>query len=202
MGLVRSPRPLPPAVRPVVVVVAGLAVGAATSFGQTYLDRPFAAFCNSASAWLVAPFVVGALMATRRGAATAGVVACVLELVGYYVTAHARGFAAGSSILAFWTLCALAGGPVFGLAGHIWRTGPRKLRGLGGTVLPAAFLAEGLWLYHHELHYESTAILWLAVGALLLLVSWRPVELRWLPLTLAAGLAAEVIVSTAYRQSF
>ena len=52
-------------------------------------------------------------------------------------------------------------------------------------------------------HYESTAILWLAVAAALLLVlSWRPVEFRWLPLTLAAGLEAEMIVSVVYRQSF
>ena len=95
------------------------------------------------------------------------------------------------------------GGPLFGLAGHTWRTGSRKLRGLAGSALPAAFLAEGLWLYHHELHYESTAILWLAVAAALLLVlSWRPVEFRWLPLTLAAGLVAEMTVSVVYRQSF
>ena len=183
-------------------VVLGLAVGGLTSVGQTYLDRPFAAFCNSASAWLVAPFLVGTLIPTRRSAATAGLVTCVLELVGYYITSRARGFAAGDAILAFWTLCALVGGPLFGVAGHTWRTGSRKLRGLGGTALPAAFLAEGLWLYHHELHYESTAILWLAVAATLLVPSWRPVEFRWLPLTLASGLVAEMIVSVAYRQSF
>ena len=183
------------------VLVLGLGVGVLTSLGQGQLDRPFAAFCNSASAWLVAPFLVGALMATRRSALLAGLLTCLLQLVGYYVTAHVRGFAAGN-IVVFWTLCALVGGPLFGLAGNLWRSGGRNTRGVGGTALPAAFAAEGLWLYHHELHYESTAVLWLSVAAVLLLLSWRPREIRWFPLCLAIGLVAEMIVSLAYRQSF
>jgi hypothetical protein len=188
--------------RQTLVVIVGLAVGALTSFGQTYLDRPFAAFCNSASAWLVAPVLLGALMATRRGAAIAGFATCMLQVIGYYATAHLRGFAAGNAILAFWTLCALVGGPLFGMAGHIWRTESRRLRGLGGTALPAAFLAEGIWLYHHVLHYESTAVLWIVVGVVLVVFSWRPVELRWLALTLPAGLVAEIVLGVVYRQSF
>jgi len=185
------------------VVALGLGIGGMTSIGQTYLDRPWAALSNSASAWLVAPFVVGSFMTSRRGGAVAGLVACLLELVGYYATAHLRGFAAGNAILGFWTLCALVGGPLFGLAGHLWRAGPSRLRGLGGTALPAAFLAEGLWVYHRELHYESTALLWFVIAAVLLVVmSWRPIQVRWLPLTFAGCLVAEMIVSVAYRQSF
>jgi hypothetical protein len=59
------------------------------------VDRPallsgaLTPFINSASAWLIAPFAVGACMATRRGGASAGLAVCTLELVGYYVTAHA-----------------------------------------------------------------------------------------------------------------
>ena len=73
--------------RVAVVVLAGLAVGCATSFGQAYLDGALNALVNSASAWLVAPFFVGALMRTPRGALAAGLTTCALQLVGYYVTA-------------------------------------------------------------------------------------------------------------------
>lgn len=100
--------------RAALVVASGLVVGALTSWGQALLDPPFAAFVNSASAWLVAPFLVGICMATRRGAAAAGLSVCVLQLVGYYATAELRGFAAGASaIVALWLVCAIVGGPVW-----------------------------------------------------------------------------------------
>jgi hypothetical protein len=186
------------------VVVTGLAVGILTSFGQRYLNGALNAFVNSASAWLVAPFLLGWVMATRFGAAAAGLAACALQLVGYYVTAHLRGFTpGGSAILVFWGACGLVGGPLFGAAGHAWRTGRARERGIGATLLPAAFIAEGLWVYLHELHYEATAVLWLLIGSALVLVLPRGfAERRWLAVTLAFGLAGEAIVSHVYRQAF
>jgi len=185
------------------VVAIGLAVGALTSVGQTYLDGSLNAFVNSASAWLIAPLVVGSWMATRRGAVAAGLAACSLQLVGYYVTAALRGFSASQGILLFWFVCAIVGGPLFGAAGHLWRTGGPRVRGLGATALPAAFLAEGLWVYLHELHYRLTAALWIGIGLVLLLLPLRQVKERgWLALTLACALAGEIVLSLVYRQSF
>lgn len=174
----------------------GLAVGVATSFGQTRLDGAANALVNSVSAWLVAPFCVGALMATRRGAAAAGLGVCVLQVAGYYATAHARGFANGPLLIAFWTACAVLGGPLFGAAGRLWRDGDRRARGLGGALLPAVFAAEGLWLYLHTLHDAHRAGLWLgcaAVSAAALLR--RPAELRWVLPALAGALAGEIALS-------
>lgn len=189
--------------RAAAVVLGGLAVGALTSVGQTYLDAPWSALVNSAAAWLVAPTALGWSMATRRGAALAGLATCVLQLVGYYATAHGRGYATGTGIVAFWALCALVGGPLFGLAGHLWRTGGPRLRGLGACALPAAFLAEGLWVYLHVLGYGSTAALWVAIGLGLAVLPPRQLPERgWLALTLPAGLAGEVLLGLVYRQSF
>jgi hypothetical protein len=186
----------------VVVVVVGLAVGSLTSFGQGHLDGALDAFVNSASAWLVAPFVIGMWMTTRRGAAVAGMSVCSLQLVGYYATAHLRGFSAGGAIVAFWAACAVVGGPVFGVGGRLSR-GAGRLRALGAAVLPAAFVAEGLWVYVHELHYYATAALWIGIGAALAVVMLRGRrELRWLVVALVVGLAAELLLSQIYRQSF
>lgn len=179
-------------------ITAGLAIGCLTSLGQAHLDGALNALVNSAGAWLVAPFFVGALMRTPRGAAAAGLTTCALQLVGYYATAHLRGFPAGGAIVAFWTVCACVGGPIFGLAGHRWRLRPS---GLGAAVLPAAFLAEGLWVYLHELRYYATAALWLAIGTALALTLGRG-ALRWLGLTLPVALAGEVAVSLVYSQAF
>lgn len=189
--------------RALVVVAAGIAVGSLTSVGQTYLDQPLNAFVNSASAWLVVPFAAGAWMATRRGAALAGLSVALAQLVGYYATAHARGYATGTSILAFWTACALVGGPVFGTAGQLWRRERQgSLRGLGMSILAAAFFAEGLWVYLHELHYYDTAALWIGIGALIVVALARGFkDLRWLALTVPAGLLAEVLLVLVYSQA-
>jgi hypothetical protein len=181
----------------------GVAVGVATSFGQTYLSGAPSAFVNSASAWLLAPFFVGSRMSSDRRAAGAGLVVCALQLVGYYATSQLRGFSSGGAILVFWGLCALVGGPLFGVAGRIWKAGPDRLRGLGAAVLAAAFLAEGTWVYLHVLHRYATAALWIAIGSLLALMMTRDLrELRWLPLTVAAGLAGELLLTQIYAQSF
>jgi hypothetical protein len=185
-----------------IAVVTGLAVGAMTSAGQTHLGGALNAFVNSASAWLVAPYVLGRIMQTRRGGALAGLAVAIAQLLGYYLTAHLRGYPAGGSIVLFWAACALVGGPLFGLGGYVSRTGDRSLAGLGATLLPASFLAEGLWVYLHELHYRSTAAIWIAIGvflAVLLPHGFR--QRRWLALTLVAGIAGEIALGTLYRQA-
>jgi uncharacterized protein DUF6518 len=67
-----------PAARPTVLALgAGSLIGVATSFGPGHLDGVLAAFVNSAAAWLVAPFLVGAragrLPRARRRRARLGV---------------------------------------------------------------------------------------------------------------------------------
>jgi hypothetical protein len=189
--------------RVALVIGVGLAVGVLTSVGQTYLGGALNAFVNSASAWLVAPFLVGRVMTTRRGAAGAGLAAALAQLAGYYLTAHLRGYPAGGAIVVFWAGCALVGGPLFGVAGHLWRTGSPHLRGLGSTLLPAVFLAEGLWVYLHELHYTATAALWIGIGiALGLILPAGLVQRRWLALTFMVGIGGEIAVSHIYRVTF
>jgi hypothetical protein len=189
--------------RAALVVAVGLAVGALTSVGQTHLATPLHAFVNSASAWLLAPFFLGCGMRSFRGAAAAGLAACALQLVGYYATAELRGCPAGGAIVLFWVTCAIVGGPIFGVAGRLWQVGDRSKRGLGPATLATAFLAEGLWVYLHVLHDDSTAALWIGIGVLLVIVMTRGTrERRWLAATLPLGLAAEVLLGEIYRQSF
>jgi hypothetical protein len=184
------------------VVAVGLVVGALTSVGQTYLGGALNAFVNSASAWLIAPFIVGAVMPTRRTAAAAGLATALAQLLGYYACAHLRGYPSGGSIVAFWGACALIGGPLFGAGGHLWRSGSPRVAGLGSTLLPAAFLAEGLWVYLQELHYYATAALWIGIGVTLaVLLPTGFIERRWLPLTLILGIAGEIAISQIYRQT-
>jgi hypothetical protein len=188
----------------VAAVGVGLVVGALSSIGQAHLDGTLDAFANSASTWLVAPFLVGSLAASRRGGAAVGFGTCVAQLVGYYLVAYLRHVGTTGSLVAFWTACAVVGGPVFGAAGRLWRTSAPRLKGLGMAVLAGAFVAEGLYAYWHQLHRYRTAALWIAIGAALALLSsrGRVAQLRWLGLTVSLGVAGEIALTAALRRFF
>ena len=185
--------------RTLVVVVVGLVVGVLTSFGQTHLVAALHPLADSAGAWLVAPFVLGALMRTRRGAAGAGLACALAQLAAYDGTSEARGLAVGTSLIVFWSVCAAVGGPLFGVAGHLARRGRPGIRGLGGATLAAAFFAEGLWTYFHDLHHDANGWLWIGIGVVVCVALLRHVRrLRWLVLTVPAGLLAEVALTRIY----
>jgi len=198
--------PTPLSVRLGAVVVAGLVMGAVTSVLQKYLNSPWLSLVNAASPWLAPAFAVGVLQRRIGGAALAGLATCVFELAGYYLTSAARGFGAGGSgILLFWTGCAVVGGPVFGLAGWLWRQD--RVPGLGASVLAASFLAEAAVGYGWRLHYTSSAILFALIGvAVAVLLGLRdrrhPAICRWLLVTVPAGAVAELILGLVYDQSF
>src|SRR5262245_13414257 len=178
-------------------VVVGLAVGAFGAIGHAHFDGTLDALANSLSTWLLAPFVVGTFAATRRGAAVAGVVTCGFELLGYYVVVYTEEFATTASLVAFWALAALVGGPLFGMAGQLWRSAPSRLRGLGSAALAGVFVAEGLYAYVHQQHRYFTGALWIVVGVGIAALAGRgrADQLRWLGLTVPLGLAGEVVVT-------
>jgi hypothetical protein len=115
---------------------------------------------------LLVAFVVGAAMPDRASAVVAGLATLVLALVGYYATTQLRyGIGGGTSSLIFWGLGAAVGGPVFGLAGHTWRTGEHRYRALALGLLAAVFIAEGG--YHLLVLSEPGVAIGFAVGGLL-----------------------------------
>ena len=174
---------------------AGLAVGAFGAHGQAHLDGTLEAFANSLSTWLVAPFVVGTLAPTRRAAAAAGLLTCLCQLVGYYAVAFLGSFETTVGLVAFWTAAALAGGPLFGAAGQLWRT---PLRGLGTAVLAGVFIAEGAYAYLYEQHDTLTGVLWIAIGVAIAKLG----QLRWLAVTVPLGVGGEVVLTAALQRFF
>ena len=195
----------PAAARVGLVAVTGLAAGAATSILQKYLDSPWDSLVNAASPWLAVMFAAGCWWRRWPAAAVAGLATGLLELAGYYGTAHARGYPAGTSIVVFWAVCAVVGGPVFGVAGATWWRGRGRLRDLATSVLPASFLAEAAVAYAWRLHYYSSAILFAVIGvAALAGLALRGGRLLraagWLLVTLPAGAVAELLLDLIYRQ--
>ena len=54
----------------------------------------------------------------------------------------------------FWGIGALVGGPVFGIAGLTWRTGPARQRAFAIGLVAAVAIAEGL--YHASILERAT----------------------------------------------
>lgn len=150
-------------------VLLGLSWGAVTSFLQTVLPSPFAGLANAAAPWLWTPFVVGALARSRRQAAALGLLACTLQVGGYYVTADLRGFPVGVTYVLVWTAAAVVGGPVFGLAGRMWRTATGRLRGLAPALVAGVWAAEAVGTYWLVLGYHGDAAVFGTVAAVLVL---------------------------------
>ena len=130
--------------RALLVLAAGLGTGIVTQVLQSVLPSGWSQAGNAISPWLLVAFLVGAAMLDRAGAVVAGLATLVLALIGYYAMTQLRyGIGGGTSSWIFWGLGAFVGGPVFGLAGHTWRTGEHRYRAMAIGLLAAAFLAEG-----------------------------------------------------------
>jgi hypothetical protein len=187
-----------------IVIVVGLAIGIATAIAQTHLDSPWSSLANAASPWLAGAFIVGTLWRRLPSAALAGLVACLLELVGYYATDTARGFSTSQHELVFWGAAALVGGPVVGVAGHLWWRRSDGRRALGAAVLAAAFLAEAAVGYGWRLHYLSSVILFACIGvAIVAVLGIRGHQhlriAQALTVVLPVGILAEFILGTVAR---
>lgn len=179
-------------VRACAAIAIGALIGAATSVGQTYLNLPWLALVNAASPWLLGGFVAGTLQARRNAALAAGLASCILEVIVYFLVSAARGYGVSGGPAVFWTVCAVVGGPVFGLAGWAWWRRPGRAGSLGAAFLPGTFLGEAIGSYVLRLHYYTAGVLFSVIGiAALVLLGWRvrrPDILLWTAVIGVAGI--------------
>jgi len=154
----------------------GIFVGIVTRVGQGSLPEAWLHLANSGSPWLLAAFLVGSTMTTDRLAAAAGPVTLLAALVGYYATVVLLGGSAGGrSILIFWGVIAVAGGPIFGLAGRRWRRPERVWHVAAIGLIGGAAVAEGVYLMR-ILPDAATGVAFAVAGVLAPIVlgrSWR-----------------------------
>ena len=77
----------------------------------------------------------------------------------------------------FWGLGALVGGPVFGVAGRAWRTGPHRQRAIALGLLVAVSVAEGVYNMA-VLSYPAAGAAFIVAGLLVPLILGRSREDR------------------------
>lgn len=151
----------------------GLLTGALTQLGQGVLPEGWGQIANAMAPWLLIAFLLAATMPDRRWAVAAGIGSLFLALVGYYALIQLRfGYGGSTSSWIFWSLGAIAGGTVFGWAGHVWRTGTPRERAVAIGLAAAAFVAEGIYLLG-ILPEPAAGVGFIAAGAVLPLVLGR-----------------------------
>jgi len=191
------------AARVLIVVVSGLAVGAATLVLQRHLSPPWSGLVNAVSPWVAPAFLAGTLWRRPAAAALAGLAMCLLEVLGYYGLAALQGRPFGPDITLYWTAFAFIGGPVFGVAGWAWWRASGWPWALGAAAMPAAWMAEALVFFQLRWHRPATAALFIAIGVaaygLLALRGRRFPELaEGLLVMVPLGIAGEVGVSVVW----
>lgn len=147
--------------------LVGALTGAGTALAQPHVLAPWSALVNSASPWLIGGFVAGALYRRLNSALLSGLVTLVVEVGGYFATTDVLHIPVMRHYALFWTVCALAGGPVAGWAGWAWRWGGRRVHPFGAAFLPGSFIAEAFGAYGLRLHYLPAAAMFLVIGAAL-----------------------------------
>jgi len=138
-------------------LLVGWLAGCVAALARVHLPGTPDAFANSISTWLLVPFLVGVFGGSLRRAAVAGAAASLAQLAAFYVVAGVSGLGTSVGLVVVWTVFAVGGGSVFGVAGLWWRAG-------GLALLGGVFVLEGVL---------DTGWVWVAIGVALLVVSAR-----------------------------
>jgi Family of unknown function (DUF6518) len=202
---IRAPRPVPGPVLAAAGVAAaalvGLVGGALTDLGQSRLPWAVAPLANSAGSWVLLAFVV-ALGARGLLGAVARSSTCLVGLVvGFYAMAMGRGVAVGHESVVFWTVAALAVGPLAGAAAGALRHVGSDSAAVGAGVLGGMLAGEAVYgLRHLPATSPGYWVAQFAVGSALAvgLAWWRTGRRAALALSVAAAGWVAVVVYGAY----
>jgi hypothetical protein len=151
----------------------------------TFTSDVMRALGNVPSPWLALAFVMGVVIARPWWGALAGAAVLTLAVGTYYVAITLSGDRAGIPLrgaLTGWLAVALVAGPIFGLAGAVWRNGPAALKPFAVGILTGALLGEfayftdgelrhALWDWQRTRDYLATAELLVAFSLPILLLT-------------------------------
>jgi hypothetical protein len=186
-------RILPVLARILLVIAAGLVLGAATSWLQFLLPTELKPFANSNGGWTMLTFLVVWLVRSRPLlGALLGVLAFQALNEGYGLMSAARGFFYAEPFSNVYTLLGIPAGLLFGAIAGVVRFGRPEARVLGTAVLSALLLADGLWLLIRV--GESTGphywVIQMALGAAFLALAVVRARPRWWAVAASVGVIA------------
>lgn len=153
-----------------------------TAFGQTYLPDALRSLANSSGSWTLAAFGLAVLAPSSRSGALTGFIALASMLAGYVVTNNLRDYPSSLAMMIFWTVAAVAVGPLIGLGAQWFRRRRDLWAAAGLGAMSAVLIGEGIYSLIYVADTTYPAYWWgemvlgvagLAAGALWQLPSWR-----------------------------
>lgn len=148
------------------VAAGAVALGVATSFGQTYLPDQLRSLANSATPWTVAAFALSLVTRRPLRAACVAGLSLVGLVVGYELASRIRlDVGLSGSWRLFWTVCALVVGPVVGYLGALARARSEPARVLLVGGLSGLAIGEGVHGLVELSTTTSSVYWWISVGA-------------------------------------
>jgi hypothetical protein len=186
----------PAAARVLLAAVVAVALGGATSLGQTFLPADAASLANSVTGWTLPTAAL--VFVTARSfseAAVTGAVSFVALTVGYAVVSTLRGFPFDPTA---WAVVGVLAGPVIGAATFALRRSPMHAA-VGGGLLAGVLIGEGVYGLTAIAATTSPVFWWAAITVgVALLVAVAALRLRDIRSTLVlasvAALTAGVFV--------
>lgn len=182
--------------------LAGGSAGVATAWLQGVVSADWNTVANSGAVWTVVAFVVAALVGhSRRTAVSAGLLALVGEVAGYYWwIADVRHIPVVQYEVVLWTLAAIWIGPLAGLVAFLVRSGSREQRLAAIAALAGVVAGEGAYLVRVAGVPRSGAVELVLAAAVAVWIAAAPaVAGRARALAFAFGAATAVAVYLAYR---
>lgn len=156
------------------VGAVGVANGLLTLIAFGTLGEGWNTLGNSGAIWLLIAFGVGALMPSTGLAVTGATASLVGSVVWFYMAAHYLvGTRVSSVAIAIWLLAAVAGGPLYGLAGRWWRHESDVRHVLGLALVGGVFIAEGAFTLLHGPRVPIVGWVEVGVGALFAVIVAR-----------------------------
>ena len=127
------------------VVLVALSLGVLTAFAQEWLPPELSSLANSSGSWALVAFGLALLGTNARNAALIGSLSLLGLLAGYKLGAEVRGFATGTSLIAFWGAAAFVAGPVLGVCAHWVKRGQGLRPAVGIGAMSGVLVGEGVY---------------------------------------------------------
>lgn len=178
----------PAAARVLLAAAVAVALGGATSLGQTFLPEVGASLANSVTGWTLP--TVALVFVTARSfteAAVTGAVSFVALTVGYAVVSTLRGFPFDPTA---WAVIGVLAGPVIGAATFALRRSLMEAA-VGGGLLAGVLIGEGVYGLTAIAATTSPVFWWAAITVgVALLVAVAALRLRDIRSTLVLASVA------------
>ena len=124
-------------------VGAGILLGVLVQLQYSLPGNSGTSLANLGAPWLAVAFALGAVAASRRDGALAGIVGLIFGLVSFYVYMRVVQDTATPPHKWAWFVLGVLGGAGFGAAGTIWRSDTGRPRLAVTALLTGTLTAEG-----------------------------------------------------------